>query len=91
MVALAKRNLKAGEMLDGEGGYTVVGKLMPAANSLSLGGLPLGLAHQVALRNAVPHGQVLRWADVNVDETLLAVKARREMEIRFGADLRAVA
>ncbi|MEI6737969.1 MAG: Gfo/Idh/MocA family oxidoreductase, partial [Pseudomonadota bacterium] len=36
-VATAKRNLKAGEMLDGEGGYTVYGKLMPAMDSLALG------------------------------------------------------
>ena len=31
VVAVAKRDLRAGEMLDGEGGYTVWGKLMPAA------------------------------------------------------------
>ena len=44
-VALAKNDLKPGELLDGEGGYTVVGRLMPAADSLSSGCLPLGLAH----------------------------------------------
>src|SRR5690242_6265737 len=44
-VASAKRDLRAGEMLDGEGGYTVVGRLMPADDSLRLGALPLGLAH----------------------------------------------
>ena len=32
VAAVAKRDLRAGEMLDGEGGYTVWGKLMPAAN-----------------------------------------------------------
>jgi hypothetical protein len=37
VVATAKRNLKAGETLDGEGGYTVYGKLMPAADSLRAG------------------------------------------------------
>ena len=45
VVATAKRDLAAGETLDGEGGYTVYGKLVPAAASLALGGLPLGLAH----------------------------------------------
>ena len=44
-VAIAKRDLKAGELLDGEGGYTVVGRLMPAADSAAQGCLPLGLAH----------------------------------------------
>jgi len=91
VVAVAKRELKAGEMLDGEGGYTVVGKLLPAVDSLSVGGLPLGLAHQVKLRNAVAAGEVVRWADVEVDESLLAVKVRREMESCFAEDARAVA
>lgn len=49
VVATAKRDLKAGEMLDGEGGYTVWGKLLPAKTSAGMGGLPLGLAHQVKL------------------------------------------
>ena len=46
VAAVAKRDLRAGEMLDGEGGYTVWGKLMPAAASLKAGALPIGLAHQ---------------------------------------------
>ena len=88
VVAVAKRDLAAGEMLDGEGGYTVVGRLMPAADSMSQGALPLGLAHHVTLRNARAAGEVVRWSDVNVDETLAAVKLRREMEGVFASDLR---
>ena len=42
-----QRNLKAGEMLDGEGGYCVYGKIAPATHSLATGALPLGLAHGV--------------------------------------------
>jgi len=91
VVAVAKRELKAGEILDGEGGYTVVGKLMPAADSLNLGGLPLGLAHDVKLRNPVAAGRALLWTDVVVDESVLAVKVRREMEQKFGGELRAAA
>lgn len=91
VVAVAKRALRAGEMLDGEGGYTVVGKLLPSADSLRVGGLPLGLAHQVKLRNSVAAGEVVRWADTEVDESLLAVKVRREMEGAFAEDARAVA
>lgn len=91
VVAVAKRNLMAGEMLDGEGGYTVVGQLMPAADSLNLGGLPLGLAHGVTLRNPIAAGQRLRWADVTVDESLLAVRVRREMEQYFSDKLPAAA
>jgi predicted homoserine dehydrogenase-like protein len=83
-VATAKRDLKVGETLDGEGGYTVWGKLLPAATSLARGALPLGLAHGVRLLRAVRHGDVLRWSDVALDETLTAYRARREMESLFG-------
>ena len=83
-VATAKRDLKAGETLDGEGGYTVWGKLLPAAASLEGGALPLGLAHGVRLLRPVRQGDVLRWSDVTVDETLIACRARREMEGLFG-------
>jgi len=79
-VATAKRTLKAGEVLDGEGGYTVVGRLMPAAESLAQACLPLGLAHGWKLLKPVAAGQPLRWSDVAFDAEVAAVKLRREME-----------
>ena len=82
-VAVAKRHLEAGDSLDGEGGFTVWGRLMPAGDSLATGALPIGLAHNVPLVNDVPKGQVVTWADVKVDETSDAVKIRRDMEARF--------
>jgi predicted homoserine dehydrogenase-like protein len=84
-VAVAKRDLRAGEMLDGEGGYTTWGKLMPAAASLKAGALPIGLAHRVKLKNAIAHGAVLRWTDVEIDEADATVAARRAMEKMFGS------
>ncbi|HTS92747.1 MAG TPA: Gfo/Idh/MocA family oxidoreductase [Stellaceae bacterium] len=83
VVATAKRPLAASEVLDGEGGFTVWGKLMPAADSLREGGLPIGLAHKVTLRRAIAEGEIVRWSDVIVDETAEAVRYRREMERRF--------
>jgi predicted homoserine dehydrogenase-like protein len=80
VVATAKRDLAAGEQLDGEGGFTVYGKLRPAAQSLREGGLPLGLAHHVRLRHAVAAGQPVRWDDVEIDPSLPAVRFRRDME-----------
>lgn len=80
VVATAKRDLRAGEALDGEGGYTVYGRLMPAAESLRIGGLPLGLAHRLRLKNAVASGAAVRWHDVEIDENDPAVRFRREME-----------
>jgi predicted homoserine dehydrogenase-like protein len=82
-VATAKRELREGEMLDGEGGFTVWGKLMPATGSLRIGGLPIGLAHHVKLRRPVKEGAALTWSDVVVDETSEAVQIRREMEAQF--------
>lgn len=83
VVATAKRDLRPGERLDGEGGYMVYGKLMPAGASLAAGGLPIGLAHNVVLNRAVPAGQAVRWADVAYDEANAAIRFRREMEAAF--------
>jgi len=87
-VATAKRALKAGEILDGEGGYTVVGKLMPAQDSLAQGCLPLGLAHGWKLLKPVAAGQALRWSDVAIDENVTAVRLRREMDTLFRSNER---
>jgi predicted homoserine dehydrogenase-like protein len=83
VAATAKRGLKAGEMLDGEGGFCVWGKQVPAEVSLARGFLPLGLAHQVRLVRDVAEGESLTWADVAVDAQDEAVKTRREMEAMF--------
>jgi len=80
VVATAKRDLKPGEILDGEGGYTVWGKLLPAATSLRMGGLPLGLAHGVKVVRPVAQGQSLSWDDVAMDTQTHAYQIRREME-----------
>jgi predicted homoserine dehydrogenase-like protein len=80
VVATAKRDLKPGDMLDGEGGYTVWGKLLPAATSKRMGGVPLGLAHGVKVLRSVSKGQSLTWDDVAMDTHTHAYKIRREME-----------
>ena len=83
VVATAKRDLAVGERLDGEGGFTVWGKLLPAATSMRLGGLPLGLAHDVTVARPVRKGQSLTWADVAMDTSTRAYRLRREMESGF--------
>jgi predicted homoserine dehydrogenase-like protein len=85
VVATAKRALQPGEVLDGEGGYTVFGKLAPARTSLARGYLPLGLAHGIKLARPVGKDQPLTWADVSLDETLAAYKIRKEMEALYAA------
>jgi predicted homoserine dehydrogenase-like protein len=83
VAAVAKRALRAGERLDGEGGYTVWGKLLPAAASLKAGALPIGLAHGVTLKRDVAHGALVKWSDVEIDADDPTVRTRRAMEALF--------
>ena len=62
VAAVAKRDLKAGEVLDGEGGYTVWGKAQPIARAGTA--LPIGLAHGVPTARDVARGRVLSFDDV---------------------------
>jgi predicted homoserine dehydrogenase-like protein len=84
VAATAKRDLKKGEVLDVEGGFCVWGKQTPAELSLKEGYLPLGLAHNVALKRDIKTGERLKWDDVAYDASDNAVKVRREMEAVFG-------
>ncbi len=83
VVATAKKPLKAGEMLDGEGGYCVWGKQMPSARSLAMGGLPIGLAQHLKLTRDIAEGTQLTWDDVEIDSENAAYRFRREMEAAF--------
>jgi predicted homoserine dehydrogenase-like protein len=83
VVAVAKRLVRKGEILDGEGGFAVWGRQVPAAVSLAEGYLPLGLACDVALTRDIAEGEALRWSDAAIDTSADAVKARREMEAAF--------
>jgi len=83
VVSIAKRDLKEGETLDGEGGFTVWGKAQPSAKSLQFGALPIGLAHGITLKRTIQEGEIVRWDDVAADETADAVKTRRAMEQAF--------
>ncbi len=79
-----QKPLATGEVLDGEGGYTVWGRIMRAEDSLAAGALPIGLAHKVKLVRPVAAGDVVRWDDVAIEETE-AVRIRRAMETAAGA------
>jgi len=86
VVAVAKTNLHEGRLLDGEGGFTVWGKLMPASESVAIGGLPIGLAHGVKLKRQIAAGEVIRWTDVDFNASDPTVRFRREMEQAFTGD-----
>ena len=84
VVTTAKRDLKAGETLDGEGGFTVWGKLHSANDSLARGALPIGLASGVTLKRDIKANESIAMQDVTLDETDEAVRMRRTMEQQFG-------
>ena len=89
VAATAKRALKKGEKLDGEGGFTVYGKLMQTADSLRMNALPIGLAHHMALKRDIAAGEVVTWDDVDFDATKQAVAFRREQEALFRKEMKA--
>lgn len=82
VVATAKRDLAEGEKLDGEGGYTVYRKLLPARTSLGMAGLLIGLSQGVTLKRPVARGETVSWSDVNIEQQSETLRARREMENR---------
>ena len=83
VLATAKKDLKKGEILDGEGGYTVWGKQIPARESMACQGLPLGLSGNKVLQHDIAKGQTLRWKDVELDDGDETLRVRREMEAAF--------
>ncbi|MGD9508594.1 MAG: NAD(P)H-dependent oxidoreductase [Geminicoccaceae bacterium] len=79
VAATAKRALAAGEMLDGEGGHCVYGRLVPAARAASDRLLPIGLASGVRLRRPVAEDALLTLADVEIDPEAPALGLRAEL------------
>ena len=80
VVAVAKRDLAPGELLDGEGGFTVAGQLRPARASVAAGALPLGLTGGARVLRPVRADAMLTWGDVALDDRHPAVRLRRETE-----------
>jgi predicted homoserine dehydrogenase-like protein len=90
VAATAKKALRPGEMLDGEGGYCAYGKIMRAEDSLARRALPLGLAHRIKVTRPVAAGATVGWDDVEIadDDT---VRFRREVERAFAPKAAAAA
>ena len=83
VVSVSKRNLKKGEKLDGEGGFTVWGKLIPASTSLNLQALPIGLANDMYLKNDINKDKIITWNDVEFDTNNEIIRYRHQMENKF--------
>lgn len=76
-ITVAKKDLKAGETIDGLGGFCVYGLIERADVARQEGLLPLGLAPGSQLVRDVAQGEPLTYADVKVDESLTIVHLRR--------------
>lgn len=91
VVAVAKRDLDGGENLDGEGGYTVWGRLMTASDSRDADAVPIGLAHGIKLKHPLPKDAVICWSDVEAPTDSVSYRTRREMERVFAERLKPAA
>ena len=86
VVTVAKRDLKAGEYLDGIGGYTAYGSLWAYSDAKAAGALPLGLVNnRTRMKVDVPKGTVLTYSMVEMDESSFLLRLRREQEALLAA------
>jgi len=80
VASIAKKDLKPGDVLDGEGGYTVFGRLVTAKESLANKYLPMGLSRGAKMIKPVPKDSFVTYDDVGMDETTLAFRIRKTLE-----------
>jgi predicted homoserine dehydrogenase-like protein len=79
-VAVAKRDLKAGETIDGLGGFSVYGIIETATETAAAGNLPIGLAPGAVLTQDVAIGETITYDHVKLDESLTIVRLRQEQD-----------
>jgi predicted homoserine dehydrogenase-like protein len=83
VASVAKKDLKKGDILDGEGGYTVYGRLVRADESLAGSYLPMGLSRGAKLLRPVSQDAILTYQDVEQDTSQLCYKLRKTLESDF--------
>ena len=83
VASVAKKDLQKGDVLDGEGGFTVYGRLTEAVDSIAGGYLPMGLSHSAKLIRAVKKDSILTYQDVALDKSQLSYKLRKVLEKDF--------
>jgi len=83
VATVAKKDLNAGDVLDGEGGYTVYGKLVTAEQSIKGRYLPIGLSNQAKMAKFVAKDSVLTYDDVTIDKSRFSYRIRQEVEAKY--------
>lgn len=88
VVTVAKRDLKAGERLDGIGGFCSYGLIDNTASARSMNALPIGLSESCVLRREVAKDQVISFSDIDQPPGCLADALWREQVERWPAGRR---
>jgi predicted homoserine dehydrogenase-like protein len=83
VIAAAKRDLKAGEILDGLGHYMTYGLCENAYVVHAERLLPIGLAEGCRIKRDVPCDHVLGYDDVELSSNRLSYQLRREQDVVF--------
>ena len=86
VVAAAKKKLKPGDILDGEGGYCAYGLLEKAEVAKSENLLPLGLTQGAEVVREIPEDGMITYEDVELPESF-ALKLRKEQEADESSEL----
>jgi predicted homoserine dehydrogenase-like protein len=84
VAAVAKRDMEAGEELDGIGGFDCYGMIDNVENTRRDGILPIGLAAGARLIRAVAQDQPIRTADVIMPTGRLVDDLRAQQDAHFG-------
>ncbi|MGG0935664.1 NAD(P)-dependent oxidoreductase [Brevibacillus centrosporus] len=80
-VAVAKKDLRAGEALDGIGGFSAYGKIITAADRREQEALPIGLiGPNIRLSRDVAQGSVITFHDIEITEQNTIMRLREQME-----------
>lgn len=83
VASVAKKELEKGDILDGEGGHAVYGRLVRANDSIAGGYLPMGLSRGAKLLRPVSQDSILTYQDVELDSSQLSYRLRKTLEAEF--------
>jgi len=83
VVTVAKRDLKAGEVLDGIGGFTCYGLIENSGIFRAENLLPMGLSEGCRLQRDIPMDSPVTRGDVELPEGRLCDALRAEQDVRF--------
>ena len=87
-ITRAKIDLKAGQTIDGIGGYTTHGSIATAEESNAKGYVPFGLVtNKAVMKRDVKKGQLLTYDDIELDKSTLIYKLRKEQDAMYGRNV----